>query len=514
MQKIKNENDKPALDGEPIDLLLNQRVCSPPLEGGTEAFSISPDEKYIAFAGHKKDEEMAYNTKWDIYLYNVTNKTFEIITEDEEEGRCQNPAFDETSNKLAFLCMDRKGLESDYLKMRIYDVDTMELRNSTNQNNWKPSVTGFVWSNSNDEIFIYNVIEEGYLKLYEYKFKEEASQAFTLLTNDTNGYTGSPIKLDENKYLIEYSSFTFPTLIGILNKTSDFLTASEIVNLNKEKLQNYSLNEPQPFYYNTSDGTSVQGFILKPINFDESKKYPLAFLIHGGPEGAWDNVWSYRWNPQMWANHGYVVVFINPRGSSGMGIDFQDAVRNNWGGAPFNDLMEGFDYVIETYNFIDANRTGACGASYGGYMINWIQGNDDKHRFNCFVTHDGVFSTVTMFYATEELWFPMAEYCEKENLGCKPYNDTEREGYERYNPERFVNNWSRPHLIIHGGRDYRIPISEGISAFTALQLKGIKSRFLYFPDENHWVLKPENSIKWYEEVLTWLDENSFPSPSP
>ena len=190
-----------------------------------------------------------------------------------------------------------------------------------------------------------------------------------------------------------------------------------------------------------------------------------------------------------------------------MGIEFQDAVRNDWGGKPFTDLMEGFDYVIENYTFIDETKAGACGASYGGFMVNWIQGNDKDKRFKCLVTHDGVFSTITMFYATEELWFPMAEYCDKNKLGCKPYEGEEqREGYEKFNPERFVQNWSTPHLIIHGGKDYRIPISEGISAFTALQLKKVPSRFLYFPDENHWVLKPENSIKWYDEVLGWLDK--------
>ena len=239
----------------------------------------------------------------------------------------------------------------------------------------------------------------------------------------------------------------------------------------------------------------------------KKKKYPLAFLIHGGPEGSWDTSWSYRWNPQLFANRGYAVVTINPHGSSGMGIEFQDAVRNDWGGAPFQDLMLGYQYVKENYKWIDMNRVGACGASYGGYMVNWIQGNNDDKKFKCLVTHDGVFSTVTMFYATEEMWFPLSEYCPHDKWGCTPFNsEEERIGYEKFSPESRVDHWNTPHLIIHGSKDYRIPITEGISAFTALQIRGVQSRFLHFPDENHWVLKPENSIKWYEEVLGWLDK--------
>jgi len=511
MQKIELENNELKLLGDPIDLLSTKKnVCSPPFEGGSDQISISLDEKYIAFSGHEKNEKMAYNTKWDIYLYDVTNKELNVITNTEDhKGRCQNPAFDNKSSKLAFLSMDREGLESDYLKMKIYDLNSKEIKKAENQNNWEPSVSGFVWLDSENDIFIYNVVHKGYLKLYKYLFNEvDENKAFILLTDDKNGYTGSPIIL-ENSYLIEYSSFTFPNVIGILekkNESSDILTASIIVNLNEEKLNNYVFSEPDSFEYNAKDGTSIQGFILKPVDFIQGNKYPLAFLIHGGPEGAWTNSWSYRWNPQIWAQHNYAVVFINPRGSSGMGIEFQDAVRNNWGGDPFTDLMDGFDYVNEAYEYIDKDRAGACGASYGGFMVNWIQGNDEKKRFKCLVTHDGVFSTITMFYATEELWFPMAEYCEKEKLGCKPYEgDEQRAGYEKYNPERHVKNWTTPHLIIHGGKDYRIPISEGISAFTALQLRKVESRFLYFPDENHWVLKPENSIKWYDEVLGWLD---------
>jgi len=200
---------------------------------------------------------------------------------------------------------------------------------------------------------------------------------------------------------------------------------------------------------------------------------------------------------------------INPHGSSGQGQKFQDAVLNDWGGVPYFDLMTGLDFALAKYSFLDKDKMCACGASYGGYMVNWIQGQTD--RFKCLVNHDGVFSTLTMFYATEEMWFPMNEYCPPGSFGCKPWEEKSREGYLKFSPEKYVANWKTPTLVVHGSKDFRIPISEGISTFTALQVRGVPSRFLHFAEENHWVLRPENSIKWYDEVLGWLDNYIKPA---
>ena len=504
-QRIKRGENGPELDGEPLDLMQSEEFCSPPLENGAEQFSISSDGNLIAFSAHSKDKTMSYNTKWEIYVYDLNSKGKKLITAN-EKGRCQNPEFkpNDSLNRLAYLCMANYGLESDQLSLRIYTPSTENIESEFNPTKWM--INSFIWHNQGEKTFILNTVSEGRVILFTFDFN---SGNYLNITSDNNAY-GLPILIsdDGNSMLIDYSSFTRATLLSIINKdtTTGIYVSNIYYDSNKEEMEKYEMIEPEWFTFIGANNDRIQGWIMKPTNYVEGRKYPLAYLIHGGPEGSWEPAWSYRWNPNLWANHGYAVVMINPHGSSGMGIDFQNAVRYNWGGWPYEDLMIGWNYVTSTYTFIDKDRVGGCGASYGGYMINWIQGHNDDKKFKCLVTHDGVFSTITMFYATEEMWFPMSEYCPHNQWGCKPYNDDERKGYEDYNPEYFAQNWNTPHLIIHGSKDYRIPITEGISAFTTLQIKGIPSRFLHFPDENHWVLKPSNSIKWYEEVLGWLDK--------
>ena len=509
-QKIINENGIPKLEGNPIDMMQDKIFCSPPLENGAEQFSISNDGNYVAFSAHNKDEKMSYNTKWEIYLYNIGTQELVELTID-EGGRCQNPIFHPTnSDKLAYLCMLHYGLESDQLSLRIYTISTKETLNETNVTPWM--ISSYIWNPFKDDNFILNTVNEGRVTLFSFDFTKR-DQGFHVcyknITEDDNAYGDPIIVYNEGKnMIISYSSFTRASLLSVLtlDTASGIYKSQLLYDANAEEMKKYEMIEPEWFTFTGANNERIQGWIMKPINFVEGKKYPLAYLIHGGPEGAWEPAWSYRWNPNLWANHGFAVVMINPHGSSGMGIKFQNAVRYNWGGWPFEDIMKGLDYVLNNYNYIDPNRVGACGASYGGYMINWIQGHNDEKKFKCLVTHDGVFSTITMFYATEEMWFPMSEYCPHDGWGCKPYEGENRTGYETYNPEYFADHWNTPHLIIHGSKDYRIPITEGISAFTTLQIRGVPSKFLHFPNENHWVLKPMNSIKWYFEVLGWLDK--------
>ena len=400
------------------------------------------------------------------------------------------------------------GLESDQLSLRVYTPSTGEIKNETNPTTWM--ISSYIWDpiNKDGRHFIINTVNEGRVTLFSFDFDEKTiNTAYHNLTKDDLAY-GDPILIKEDgTMLISYSSFKRATLLGISTKNSDGIYETQVLyDANEEEMKKYEMIDPEWFTFIGANNERIQGWIMKPTNYKEGQTYPLAYLIHGGPEGSWEPAWSYRWNPNLWANHGFAVLMINPHGSSGMGIDFQNAVRYNWGGWPFEDIMKGLDFVLGKYTFIDPDRVGGCGASYGGYMINWIQGHNDEKKFKCLVTHDGVFSTITMFYATEEMWFPMSEYCPHDSWGCKPYNENERIGYETYNPEYFAQNWNTPHLIIHGSKDYRIPVTEGISAFTTLQIRGVPSRFLHFPDENHWVLKPSNSIKWYEEVLGWLDK--------
>ena len=240
----------------------------------------------------------------------------------------------------------------------------------------------------------------------------------------------------------------------------------------------------------------VHGYVIKPAGYVEGKKYPVAFLIHGGPQGSFGDGWSFRWNPQTYAGAGYAVVMIDFHGSTGYGQAFTDAISQHWGDRPLEDLQKGWAYALKTYSFLDGDRAAALGASYGGYMIDWIAGNW-KEPWKCLVTHDGVFDTRAMGYSTEELWFDNWEN------GGDVFTDPAK--YDTFNPALHAKDWSVPMLVIHSDKDYRIPVEQGIGAFTALQRQGTESEFLRFPDENHWVLKPANSLKWHDTVFNWLD---------
>jgi len=250
------------------------------------------------------------------------------------------------------------------------------------------------------------------------------------------------------------------------------------------------------FSFTGANNDTVNGWITPPMGYDPLTKYPVAFLIHGGPQGAWEQSWSWRWNPQLYSGAGYAVVMINFHGSSGYGQNFTDSIQGNYGSLPFEDLMKGLDYALLNYTFLDPTRMAALGASYGGYMIYWIAGQPESKRFKCLVSHDGMFDIRSFYYSTEELFFP-----EHDQLGT-PFNNPEN--YEKYNPINHVANWSVPMMVIHGGLDYRITDSQGIAAFTALRRLGIESQFLYFPAENHWVLNARNQLTWHTEVLNFV----------
>jgi dipeptidyl aminopeptidase/acylaminoacyl peptidase len=288
----------------------------------------------------------------------------------------------------------------------------------------------------------------------------------------------------------------------------------QLTHINDALLSQVEMSPLESFYFAGAGGDKVQGLLVKPPNFDASKKYPVKFLIHGGPQGAWGDDWSYRWNAELFAaptsgssnsasgssnstkSSGYVVIMINFRGSTGYGQKFIDAINGDWGGAPFEDLMKGLDYAEQTYPFIDKTRECALGASYGGYMINWILGHTD--RFKCLVSHDGMFNAESAWGTTEELWFNDWEF------KGTPYDN--RASYEKWSPHQYAKNFKTPTLVIHGQRDYRLDVSEGFQLFTTLQMEGVPSKMLYFPDEGHWVLKPQNSQLWYKTVNDWVDQ--------
>ncbi|QSS65684.1 pre-mRNA-splicing factor brr2, oligopeptidase [Histoplasma capsulatum] len=259
-----------------------------------------------------------------------------------------------------------------------------------------------------------------------------------------------------------------------------------------------SANQVTDIWWKGADEHPIHAWVIKPSNFDPKKKYPLCYLIHGGPQGAWNNQWNTRWNPAVFAEQGYVVVAPNPTGSTGYGQAFTDAIQNQWGGKPYEDIVRGFDYIEQELDFVDTTRAVALGASYGGFMVNWIQGHELGRRFKALVTHDGIFST-KFSLAAEELYFPIRD--------LKGVYWQASENWDRWDPSLFLHKWQTPHLIIHNELDYRLTIAEGLAAFNVLQMRGVPSAFLMFPDENHWVVKPENSLVWHRTVLNWINKH-------
>lgn len=270
----------------------------------------------------------------------------------------------------------------------------------------------------------------------------------------------------------------------------------QLTNFNRELLSQLEFNEPETFWSPGAEGAKVQSMLIKPPFFNPKKKYPLIFLIHGGPQGHWSDDFHYRWNSQMFASKGYVVVATNPRGSTGYGQKFTDEISGDWGGKVYVDLMNAVDYALDNYKFIDANNTFAAGASYGGYMINWIEGHTD--RFNALVSHDGVFNLESMWGTTEELWFPNWEF------KGTPWQN--RAMYERWSPHRFAENFKTPMLVVHGALDFRVPEGQAMELFSTLQIMGVESKFLYFPDEFHFVVKPQNALLWWKTVFDWFEQ--------
>ena len=270
-----------------------------------------------------------------------------------------------------------------------------------------------------------------------------------------------------------------------------------VTHINDALLSQIDMQPLESFTFKGANNDDVQGFVVKPPGFDPKKKYPLKFLLHGGPQGAWGNEWTYRWNAELFAAMGnYVVVMINFHGSTGYGQKFTDSISGDWGGKPYVDLMKGLDYVEKTYPFIDKNREAALGASYGGYMANWLLGH--TNRFKCIVSHDGMFNAESAYGTTEELWFANWEF------GGPPWK--KRDVYRKWSPHEYAQNFKTPTLVAHGQNDYRLDVSQGFDLFTTLQILKIPSKMLYFPDEGHWVLKPQNSQLWYKTVNEWVDQ--------
>ena len=473
---------------EPIDLMKGVDADTPTRPfGGAEEFTWSPDGKEIALTA-KIVETPAWSTDLDIYLVAANGKRFRCITEDNEAVDAQ-PVYSPDGRTIAYLAMARPGYEAD--RMRVVLYDRAARRSLVLSEDWDRSAASLTWAPDGRRIFV-TANDTGRTKIFSIPVAGAAAGQAAVVIGEHHNTSVSATSA--GRLIFSQDSLTSPA--EIYSSRLDGSGLKQLTHINRERLTAARLSQPEEFWFNGAGGARVHAWLLKPVGFREGRKYPVALVIHGGPQGASTDRFHYRWNPQAYAGAGYVTLEINFHGSTGYGQAFTDAIRGNWGGQPFEDLMKGLDHLAANYDFVDAGRMCALGASYGGYMVNWIAGQTD--RFKCLVNHDGEFDNKTSYYTTEELWFPEWEF-----TGTPWQNPG---GYERWSPSEHVGRWKTPMLVIHGGRDYRLPETEGFATFTALQRRGIPSKLVYFPAENHWVLSARNSVFWHETVIGWLDE--------
>jgi dipeptidyl aminopeptidase/acylaminoacyl peptidase len=476
--------------------------------GGQDDYAFSPDGQEICYTSNH-DRVEATSTNNDLWIVPVNGGAAKNITAD-------NPASDSTplyspdGKYIAYRAQKRPGYESGRFRLMLYDRKTGEKKNLTE--NFDQWVGAFTWSPDSKAI-LFSSEDKGASPIYILEFAKERippSPGDDISPNLTNihirdivhGFNDDLAMTGDGKTLLfTQVSLSYPTQIRKFvclgfTRSCGLPEGVPLTHLNDSVLAQVEMPALESFWFTGALGDKVQGFLVKPPNFDPAKKYPLKFIIHGGPEVPMGDLWSYRWNAELFASSGYVVIMINFHGSPGYGQKFIDEINGDWGGAPFEDLMKGLDYAEKTYPFIDKDRECALGASYGGYMANWVLGH--TNRFKCIVSHDGMFNTYSAWGTTEELWFNNWEF------KGTPYTNPEM--YEKWNPRNFAKNFKTPTLVIHSQLDYRLDVSEGFQLFTTLQTMGVPSKMLYFPDEGHWVLKPQNSQLWYKTVNDWVDQ--------
>jgi dipeptidyl aminopeptidase/acylaminoacyl peptidase len=485
------------------DLTPNDPHDVPPFSlGGDGGFSISPDSKELAFT-ENPDEVPATSTSAQIYTLDLTNPSAKPVKISTSAGGNFSPAYSPDGKYLAWRSQARAGYESDKFRLILYDRAAKSAKDLIpNFDRWMDE---FAWDRDSRTIYFVSG-EMGEAPVFSATLDGRFAKTTIELTQ---GEFNNLLPLKDGFYLlgtvVKVDAPAEVVAIPVLAKlplVAGNLDPLRITHLNDTLLAQLNQSKLESFWFPSKDGTKVQGFLIRPPNFDPAKKYPVKFLIHGGPQGAWGDSWSYRWNAELFAANGYVVIMINPRGSTGYGQAFIDGINGDWGGKPYQDLMTGLDYAEQHYPFIDKSRECALGASYGGYMANWILGH--TNRFKCIVSHDGMFNPESAFGTTEELWFNTWEF---KGAPWDYYGKPDSENpFRKWSPSLSAKNFKTPTLVIHSQHDYRLDVSEGYQLFTALQLQHVPSKFLYFPDESHFVQKPQNSQLWYKTVNDWVDQ--------
>lgn len=476
----------PAAGGDAVDLMAGMDAdCPSKPFGGAEEYTFTPDGLGVVFTARDTGREEAWSTNFDLFL-SPADGTAAPRKLTANPAMDTQPVFSPDGKTLAYRAMQRPGYEADRFQLVLRGWPEGAERSLAA--GWDRSAQTIVWSGDGKTIF---TAAENLGQLSLFAIDTGTGQVRTLVEK---GNVDDPRITGDR---IVYGLDTLSSPVELFSVKTDGTDARPVTRINADRLAMMRMGDYEQFSFKGWNDETVYGYVLKPAEYDPAKKYPVAFLIHGGPQGSFGNHFHYRWNPQAYAGAGYAVVMVDFHGSTGYGQAFCDAIRGDWGGKPLEDLQKGLAAAIHRYAWLDGERVGALGASYGGYMINWIAGNWPD-RFRCLVCHDGNLDERAAYYDTEELWFP-----EWDHLGT-PWDNPA--GYDKQNPADFVKNWKTPTLVIHSGRDYRVVDTQGLSTFTALQRRGIPSRFLYFPDENHWVLKPHNSILWHNTVMEWLDQ--------
>ncbi len=471
--------------GTPVNLskALDADVPSKP-DGGDEEYVFNPDGSNLVFSARVAGRQEAWSTNFDIYEVSSNGVgTPRNLTAD-------NPAWDTQpvylrNGDLAWLAMSRPGFEADRFRIKVMHDGAVR----TVAEQWDRSVQHLSVARDGQTLLA-TASDLGQTRLFAVNV---ASGAVTRLSGP--GFVGDYSPAPRGNVVLWHDLASPPDLY-LLPANGE---RRKLTSANAGVLAARTLGEFEQFSFAGWNDEKVYGYVVNPPGFDKARKYPIAFIVHGGPQVSFQNHWNWRWNAQTFAARGYAAVFIDFHGSPGYGQAFTDSISQHWGDRPFEDLKKGFAAALQKFPWLDGQRACSLGASYGGYMQNWIAGNWPD-GFRCIVNHDGIFDTRSMYYTTEELWFT-----EWENGG--PYHDAP-EIHERFNPVNHVKQWRTPMLVIHGEQDFRVPDTQGLATFTALQRLGVESKLLYFPDENHWVLKPNNSIQWYSTVLDWLDAHT------
>ncbi len=451
---------------------------------GIGQVAIHPETTSLVFSAKYPSKDTSWTTNFDLFEVNLADNKVVNITE-ENKAWDAKPVFSNNGRYLAYVAMSKPGYESDKFAIKVRDNNTGQVKEIASH--WDRSVSEIVFSPNNRSIFV-TAQDVGQKSIFEIhpEFGDVKNVYSDGIAGDLNVY-------GDSVYFTRHT-LNSPKDVFVINR--DGYGLKQLTQVNKDNLANLKFGEFKQFSFKGWNNEEVHGYWVKPANYQAGKKYPMAFLVHGGPQGSFGNMFHYRWNAQLWAAQGYGVVMVDFHGSTGYGQAFTDSIARDWGGKPLEDLQKGYEHILKTETWLDGDNSCALGASYGGYMMNWIAGNWPD-GFNCLVNHAGLFDMPSFYTSTEELWFP------EHDMGGPVWEGSD--DYSKFNPSAFVKNWKTPTLVIQGELDYRVPYAQSLGAFTALQRQGIESRLVMFPTEDHHIRNPDNLVVWYDEVFKWLE---------